>query len=296
MPLSPASGSSHGETFSIPYHDFGNGGEALHFAHANGYPPQAYAPLLDRLCLHHHVFAMRSRALWPASDPHVVQDWRIFADDLNDFLNQQGLRQGVLGVGHSIGATTTLRLALRQPDRFKALVLLDPVIFPLRTVLLWKLIFRLGLAYRLHPLVKGAMKRRNTFPSRQAMFDNYRRKPVFSRLSDASLNAYVDALACQQPDGSMLLCYPPEWEARIYVTSMRADVQLWRDLHTLRPPVLLIRGAETDTLWESTARRFQSLLPHAQVVTLPNTTHLLPLEAPDVIANQILEFFEHLQY
>ena len=97
-----------------------------------------------------------------------------------------------------------------------------------------------------------------------------------------------------QPDGSMLLCYPPEWEARIYVTSMRADLELWRDLPTLRPPVLLIRGAETDTLWESTARRFQSLLPQAQVVTLPNTTHLLPLETPEVIAGQIVEFFAQL--
>ncbi len=275
----------------IAYQDFGGAGQPLHFAHANGYPPEAYRQLLERLSAGYHVLAMRSRALWPDADPHQVQDWRIFADDLERFLDERGIVEGVWGVGHSIGATTTLRLALQQPQRFSALALLDPVIFPRTTVLLWKLIFRLGLAYRAHPLVKSARKRRTVFPSRQAMFDNYRKKPVFQRISDANLNAYVDSLACPQPDGSLRLCYPPEWEARIYVTSMRADLSLWRALPSLRLPVLLIRGAETDTLWASTARRFQAAVPHARVVSLPNTTHLLPLEQPEAVAEKIIQFF-----
>lgn len=276
---------------AIPFHDFGGYGPDLHFHHANGYPPEAYRPLIDLLCKDYHVRAMYMRALWPDSRVDGINDWRIFADDLDRYLDQQGLDH-LVGVGHSIGATTTLRLALRKPDRFRALVLIDPVIFPLSTMVAWRLVTGLGLAYQLHPLVKGALKRRRTFESRQAMFDNYRQKSVFSRMSDAALAAYVDGLACEGPDGTMELCYPPEWEAHIYVTGMQADFDIWRGLPHLKPPVLLIRGAETDTLWESTARQFQRKQPSTRLVTLPGTTHLVALEAPDKVAEIIKEFLE----
>lgn len=280
----------------IPFQEFGQYGQPLHFLHANGYPPLAYRPLLARLGERYCVRAMYSRALWGDCDPAEVQDWLPFAADLSRFLEEQGWEQGVIGVGHSIGGNTTLRLALQQPDRFRAIVLLDPVLFEPRLIWTWKLIYRLGLAYRLHPLVKGALKRRNRFESRAAMFANYRRKPVFSRLSDESLAAYVDSLACEQPDGSMELCYPPEWEARVYVTSMRADLALWRMLPRLKPPALVIRGAESDTFLEPAARRFQQKLPTACMVSLAHTGHLLPLEAPDevdAILQKFLDTGEH---
>lgn len=282
----------------IPFHDFGQpstrsgrsgDGPWLHFLHANGYPPQAYRRLLGKLCEDYHVVAMRMRPLWPDQDPAQLRDWRLFADDLGCFLDQQGLDH-LVGVGHSVGATTTLRLALRQPDRFQALVLIDPVLLPPGAVYLWKLVYALGLAYRVHPLIKSALKRRNSFESREAMFANYRKKPVFCRMRDESLAAYVDSLACEQPDGSLLLCSPPEWEARIYATGLLADLPLWRDLPRVKPPVLVIRGAETDTFLENTARLFQHKLPGAKIVSLPETSHLVPLEAPDAVYEQIQAF------
>lgn len=266
----------------IPYEDFGGSGPPLHFAHANGYPPRAYRALLEGLSAEHHVLAMRMRPLWPGARPQDLRDWRPLADDLRRFLDQQGL-SGVLGWGHSMGATTTLRLALRQPGRFRALVLIDPVFFPPGMIVFWDLIYRLGLAYRLHPLVKGALKRRGEFESRAAMFANYRQKAVFRRLSDAALADYVEALACPRADGRVGLCYPAEWEARIYVTGVRADLELWRALPQLKIPLLIVRGAETNTFWERTGRLVQRRLPTARVISLPESTHLVALEKPEQI-------------
>lgn len=266
----------------IPYEDFGGSGPPLHFAHANGYPPRAYRSLLEGLSADYRVMAMRMRPLWPGARPHDLRDWRPLADDLDRFLDQQGL-SSVLGWGHSMGATTTLRLALRQPGRFRALVLIDPVFFPPGMIVFWDLIYRLRLTYRLHPLVKGALKRRSEFESRAAMFANYRSKAVFRRLSDAALADYVEALACPRANGRVGLCYPPEWEARIYVTGMRADLEIWRALPGLKPPLLIIRGAETDTFWERTGRLVRRRLPTARVVTLPESTHLVALEKPEQI-------------
>jgi len=213
----------------IPYEDFPGGDRPLHFAHANGYPPAAYRSILKKLSLHYHVMAMCARPLWCDASPNELQDWRLLAEDLADFLEEHRLNK-LIGVGHSMGATTTLRLALRQPDRFCALALIDPVLFPPWITIQWDLIYRLGLGYRLHPLVGGARKRRSSFQSRDEMFENYRKKAVFIRLNDDNLHAYVDALACPRSGGGFELCYKPDWEARIYVTGVRADMEIWRAL------------------------------------------------------------------
>ncbi|MCJ7531143.1 MAG: alpha/beta hydrolase [Anaerolineales bacterium] len=132
-------------SIQIPCDDFGGDGPALHFTHANGYPPRAYAPLLQRMTAHYHVFAMHLKPLWSQSSPATLHDWQPFADDLLQFL-QQRQQWGLIGVGHSIGGATILRVALRAPDLFRAVILLDPVILPLNVVHLWKMLTRLGLA------------------------------------------------------------------------------------------------------------------------------------------------------
>jgi pimeloyl-ACP methyl ester carboxylesterase len=282
---------------SIPFHAFGSPqNPALHFLHANGYPAPAYEPLLELLSQQFHVLAMDMRPLWPGADPLSIQDWRPLAEDLSRFLDERGLYYGVVGVGHSVGAVTTLRLALRQPERFSALVLIDPVLFPPRRILTWDLIYRLGLGYRVHPMIKSAMRRRNEFESREAMFANYRKKAVFRRMDDSALHAYCDSLACPVPDGSLQLCYSPAWEARIYVTGLRADMELWRGLPTLKPPLLVIRGAETDTFWEETAARLQRRLPTARVETIPGASHLVPLEQPQPVYASITRFIQSLDF
>jgi pimeloyl-ACP methyl ester carboxylesterase len=263
----------------IPYSDFGGSGAWLHFAHANGYPPGAYLPLIEFLSAHYHVLAMQMRPLWPATAPQDLQDWRILSTDMARFFDQQNL-EGLIGAGHSMGATTTLRLALEQPDRFSALVLIDPVFFPPLTIRFWDLIYRLGLAYHVHPLVRGALHRKQHFAGREAMFVNYRKKTIFKNIDDASLWAYVESLAQPDQDGQVKLAYQPAWEARIYATGLRADMDIWRNLEKLKPPVLIIRGSQSDAFHERTVRRIQEILPASIIRTIPNASHLVPMEYP----------------
>jgi pimeloyl-ACP methyl ester carboxylesterase len=266
----------------LPYDDFGGEGPPAHFAHANGYPPRSYRNLLQGLATDYHVVAMHMRPLWPETRPEDISDWRPLADDLARFFDQQNLSR-VFGWGHSMGATTTLRLALRQPERFSSLVLIDPVIFPPLITRLWDLIYRLGLGYRLHPLVRSALKRRSQFDSHTAMYATYRQKAVFQRMGDAALEDYVKALGRPRPDGVVDLYYPPSWEARVYATGVRADIELWHELPKLKVPLLIIRGAKTSTFWKSTGRHIQRCLPTIQIHTVPEATHLVALERPEEI-------------
>ncbi len=273
----------------IPFLTLNGDGPPLHFAHANGYPPECYRPLLTELSAHYHVLAMHQRPLWPDVQPDSINDWHPLTDDLFRFLDERDPGP-VIGVGHSLGGIVTLRAALRQPERFQALVLIDPVLFPPAMIAAMRLVRTFGLSYRLHPLVQGTLRRRRVFASREVLLRGYRRKSIFRYMDDASLEAYVEGLTRPRPDGQHELAYSPEWEARIYVTGVWHDTDIWRGLPKLQIPLLIIRGAETDTFWASTARQVKRKLPSAQIVTLEKATHLVPLEQPGKVVEHIRNF------
>ena len=117
-------------TSHIPSQDFGGKGPNLLFLHANGYPPACYRPLLTRLARSNHVTAMLQRPLWEDSRPEDIHDWTPFSDDLLRFLDENESRAPTTVIGHSMGGIAALRAALRQPQKFQYLILLDPVLLP----------------------------------------------------------------------------------------------------------------------------------------------------------------------
>ena len=275
----------------IPCIDFGGDGPALHFLHANGYPPECYRPLITRLTERYHVFSMRQRPLWPDSKPEEIADWHPLTDDFLQFLDEHPTGASI-AIGHSLGGIVALRAALRQPERFRALVLIDPVLFPPPMVAFIRLIQVLGLSYRLNPYIPEALRRRRIFENRASLTEGYRRKSVFRYLSNPNLEDCVDGLTRPRPDGKYELLYSPEWEAHIYATGIWHDMDLWRALPNLNIPFLIIRGAETETFWNSTARRVLQKVPATRVVTIPQATHLVPLEWPDEVNRAIQEFLQ----
>ncbi|GAB4500950.1 MAG: alpha/beta hydrolase [Anaerolineales bacterium] len=269
-------------------------GQTLNFLHANGYPPRAYLPLLRRLAENYQVQAPLQRPLWPGSEPKSFHDWNPLSEDFLRFLEESGQRAPVMAVGHSMGGIAILRAALRQPQRFRALILLDPVLFPPATIYAWRLIHFLGLGHRFHPLIGAAQKRRREFDDLERLFRGYRRKATFRYLDDEALRAYVEAIACPNAAGGYRLCYSPEWEVKIYESGVSPDMELWRGLKTLKIPTLIVRGAETDTFLPAAARRVQRLNPAIQIISVARSTHLVPLEQPQAVAEAMRDFLAGL--
>lgn len=259
----------------------------LYFTHANGYPPGAYTPLLDHLRQHYPVHAPPARPLWPNSTPAEAPDWSTLTQDI--ITQVEALNPPVFGVGHSLGAVNTLSAALHRPELFRALVLLDPVIFVRPFLWLWAGIKAVGLGHRLHPLIPGALRRRRVFPSTQEMFTRYRKAPVFQRLDDTALRAYVQALAAPTPDGQVHLTYSPEWEAHIYHSG---PPNLWARLPQLRLPLLVIYGAHSDTFSTRALAGLRRAVPQVQAVRIAEAGHLVPLEKPAEVAAHILAFLQ----
>lgn len=284
--------------------DLGGNGQPLHFLHANGYPPDCYKPLLELLKTEYHVFGMHLRPLWGDAKPEEIQSWHPFSEDLLHFLasaivgfdtsdknarSTQPTKQ-VIGVGHSIGAIVTLRAALKEPERFKALILLDPVLFTPHRLILWNLVRAMGLGERAHPVIAGAKTRRRTFDDLETVFRRYRDRGIFRYMSDEYLRIYIQGIA-RKAKNRYKLVYSPEWEAHIYLTSLQ-DFDIWRDLSKLEVPTLFIRGAETDTFLEGAARLVKKKQPKVKVEALPQSTHLLPLERPQEVFDIMQSFLK----
>jgi pimeloyl-ACP methyl ester carboxylesterase len=216
-----------------------------------------------------------------------IPTWRPLADDLIAAFDDLGLR-GIIGIGHSLGGVSTMWAAIRRPDLFRAVVLIDPVILsPSRLRALHQLRL-VGLERRL-PIVRAALRRRRTWPTRQACYDHLVDKPFFARWPAASLEAYVAAgtRECADPQLGVELVYPPEWEAHIFATT---PTDIWRDVPHLQTAALILRGEHSDTFCSRSQARVARLLPWASLVTIPNTGHLLPMEDPVATGAAIQSF------
>lgn len=275
---------------NIPHFDLGGNGEPLHFLHANGYPPECYAPLFENLQNQYHVIGMKLRPLWNDARKEDVPDWHSFSDDLLRFLSTSGV-DPVIGVGHSIGGIVTLRAAMREPKKFRALVLLDPVLFIPPVLIGWNIIRALGLGERLHPKIPGALKRRRSFDNLELLYRGYRTRDVFRYMSDENLRIFIEGITRKKEAGSFNLAYSPEWETHIYLTGMR-DFDLWRGLPDFNVPTLIIRGDETDTFLPNAEKLVKKKNPKIQVHTMKKATHILPLEYPKEVAEIIKNFLD----
>jgi len=275
----------------IPFIDLDGSGPPLHFLHANGYPPDCYRPFLELLQTQYHVFGMLLRPLWQGSNPNEIHSWKPFSHDLLQFLAQQPTP--LIGVGHSIGALATLRAALQDPGKFRALILLDPVLFVPSRLISWKFFYTLGLGDRVHPLIRGAKKRRRVFDDLEQVFRGYRKRGIFRYMTDEHLRTYIKGMTRSTADGRYELIYSPEWEVQVYRTGLQ-DFDIWQNLSKLEVPTLFIRGAETDTFLENAAKLVKQKQPKAWVETLDRSTHLLPLERPQKVFDMMQLFLREV--
>lgn len=265
--------------------EYGGAGPTLHFAHANGFPCGAYRKLLRALAADHRVLAMPLRPLWRGAAPDSLRVWEDAAHDLRTALRGAGVVGGV-GVGHSLGAVVTLMAAAHDPELFRGLVLLDPVLFTGPRALLWGLVKRVRLQNHM-PIVKSALRRRDHWPSREAVRASYATKPVFARFDPECLDDYLEAGLLDTPEG-VILRYTKAWEARIFSTT--PSVEIWSHVRRLRLPVLVLRGDGSDAFLPEAAARVARDVPGAEIVTLADASHLFPLERPLEVAEHVRRF------
>ncbi|WP_434380779.1 alpha/beta fold hydrolase [Melittangium boletus] len=271
---------------ALTLEDRGGQGPVLHFAHANGFPPGSYRRLFDTLTPHAHVYTLQSRCLVPGADPLSMKDWDDMAEDLVHALRARGLTD-VVGVGHSMGGVATLIAAANHPDLFRAVVMLDPVLFTGGRALALQLLSLLGLRGRVPP-ASLARRRREHWGSREEAAASYGKKALFRGFDPACFQDYLTHGLTEVPGGGLRLTIPTAWEARIFETSPRA---IWKRLREVKVPVLVLRGSQSDTLTPEALGRVRRTQAGLQTDELSGG-HLFPLEQPEACGRRILAFLE----
>ena len=266
----------------------GNGEERIVFVHANGYTPESYSPILDRLAEHYSIDCFLLRPLRTLNQGPTIDSWQPLADDLEKFISRyQG--EKVVGLGHSVGGNLILKAALRSSDMFSSTILLDPTIFAPYRVYIYRAFYLLGLSERLHPHMLSAKKRRDSYKSEEDIFNSYRKKKVFKKISDNLLRSLISSLFIGPgDDGEMRLAFPTDWEYQIYKTGLLDDIFIWDNIHRLSVPTTIIAPSESDALLPDAIRKIKRMNDSIGFKWIDNSTHLFPFELPAETADIIL--------
>jgi pimeloyl-ACP methyl ester carboxylesterase len=257
----------------------------VNLSYANGFPPETYIHALQPLFDRYQVSSVHLRPLQGDSAPESLKRWSQLGEDLLAGLVEL-TDQPVVGIGHSVGGIATMHAAIKRPERFSKLVLIEPTM--LSPMLLFMLqILRMSPRKPRIGLIEGALRRKRNWDSKQAAFDNFREKRLFKRWPEDVLWAYVESMTAPDPQGGVSLTWSPEWEAQIYRT---LPTGVWSLPLRLKPPTLVIHADQTDTFTPTSARLFKLLRPSTHMALVKSAGHLIPQEKPDEIGRIVADF------
>src|SRR5258708_30342342 len=166
-------------------HEFnsGSGAPLVNLAYANGFPPETYRFALEAIFPQYHVVALHSRPLWDNCPPESLTSWAQLGDDLLSGMNDL-TEQPIIGIGHSVGGVATMYAAVKQPERFSALVLIEPTL--IAPPLLWaSSVIKLFAKTLNERLAEGALRRRRSWESVEAAYQYFKGRRLFQRWPDA---------------------------------------------------------------------------------------------------------------
>ena len=122
------------------------------------------------------------------------------------------------------------------------------------------------------------------------IFNSYRNKEIFSKISDKNLLIYIKSIT-KLKNKKINLTYPKEWEYQIYKTGLLADQYIWRNIGNLEIPTLIIKARKSDTFLKSAETKINNLKKsNIQIINLNNCTHLFQLEIPNQVSKIISDF------
>lgn len=216
------------------------------------------------------------------TDAFPVEDnWSSLVDEVLESIRIQS-QEPVIAVGHSLGGVLSILAALKTPELFRAVVLLDsPILsrFRARAVQLFK---KMGWIDRVTPAYR-TRTRRTHWKTREAAFQYLKRRNLFKRFDDACLNDYIDYGMIQDETG-----YTLRFDVEI-------EYQIYRALpHTfdnypkqLKVPAMLLYGSESNVIYAGDRRR---MLQSYGIPSLETPgTHMFPFEYPQETAALILK-------
>ena len=246
------------------------------FAHANSFPAATYTVLFKQL--RSRGFTVKAVDRFGHDDRFpVTNNWPHLVQQLQELAEREVARAGepAFFVGHSLGGFLSVMAAARHPELARGVLMLDS---PLLGG--WKA-RALGAAKRTQlvgSISPGRIsrKRKNRWPSADAVLEHLRHKKAFARWDAQVLQDYVD-LCTHDEDGERVLSFDRDVETAIYDTLPDNLERLFKR-HPLRCPAAFIGGCQSEELRQVGLAMTQKVT-HGRMMMLDGS-HLFPMEKP----------------
>jgi lipase len=253
-------------------------GPTILFAHATGFHGRCWDRIIG-MFPGRHCLAADARGHGRSSKPEPPCHWRDFGHDLAAVAAHWNLREAI-GVGHSMGGHITTQVAALRPETYRALLLVDPTIFPEKFY---------GTP---PPDAHFTLRRRNVWKSPEEMFERFRHRAPFAKWRPEILHDYCE-YGLLPSNGEFVLACPPAVEASIYLNSKEPGSNIYHEVAMVQEPVVVLRAARTreaynfDLSASPTSPELASHFAHGREVVLEGASHYIAMETPERVAEEI---------
>jgi pimeloyl-ACP methyl ester carboxylesterase len=252
----------------LDFREKGNGNSTtILFLHGFSDSWFSYSMLLDKLPRKYHCIALSLRGHGDSPKPASGYSPDLMAEDVIHFLDKRGIDK-VIVVGHSMGTTVAINLALRFPERTKALVLI------------------------------GAF----------ASFNDKLFMPSFVASIDQLKDPVDINFIKEFQESTIMKPVPPAFLENVIKESRKLTALVWKEtiqglknsdfenqLSAYQKPVLLLWGEADQFVLEDDQNRLLKAFPNVRLLRYESIGHAVHWEAPDRVAGDITGFLEFIQ-
>lgn len=255
----------------------------IHFAHANGVPSKTYQKLFDLLKDDYDIIYL------PVLSAHkgyaVDNHWQSLVNQVIYSIESQAQGRKVIGLGHSLGSLTTFLATYQRPDLFSQMVMMDPPMILGKKSFIFHMAkyFSQKTVDTVSPAGKSR-KRRDTWPNRQAAYEQLRHKSLFKNFDETCFQAYIDHGLIDHPDGSVTLTIPVDSEVAVFRTN---PSWFWLHLRPPKVPVQQLSGEDSQFIDHGFPQYLQQKIGVDYYLT--KGAHMFPLEYPELTVQRIKE-------
>jgi len=278
-------------------------GDPILLCHATGFHGRVWDEAV-RGMPGRRVIALDLRGHGRSDNPTPPINWRLITDDVVSLIDDLDLKNIVI-VGHSMGGYTSAEVVLTRPERFAALILVDPALVS-REQRKERAIATAAAAPSSsapaeapkRPNFDHIARRRNEWASPEEMVERFSTRFPFDTWKPEVLRDYAQYGLLPAPNGEgYVLACPPEVEAGIYAgggNKERGDI--YPSLGQITVPVRVLRARPLEPgekaaqfTRSSVTGALAAQFPNGTDVVLPELNHFIVMQAPNLTARHIMQ-------
>ncbi|MFT5812496.1 MAG: pimeloyl-ACP methyl ester carboxylesterase [Psychroserpens sp.] len=260
----------------------------IHLLHGTGFSSMTLAAMASQLPKDWSIWLTDVPGHGNSTQPTTrMPNWQKMANTVADaiYLQANVKENGpLIGIGHSMGGVLTLLAAVKYPDLFSEIILLDPVLFKTEMIIAQQLMRATG-TWRKGALVKSVANRTSTWPNLAIMKESIANKSFYKAWHPQVISDYCESSSSASNNDSVQLSCQPNWEASIFGSYPKG---LWRAIYKINIPVEILIANKSYFFIPAAVKRAAKINKTIQWQTF-GQHHCFPMEQPIETAKKITE-------